>query len=84
MKKGCCVLYVTAFLYEFQEDEYETISWWRTFFSIGQTAPPRGANVCGPCLSPHGALRAYTVFLTAESLRLSLMMLSFTYRTVCF
>ena len=28
-----------------------------------QTAPPRGANWKSSCLSPHGALRAYTVFL---------------------
>ena len=35
----------------------------------GKTAPPRGANAWGLRLSPHGALRAYTVFLTAEPRR---------------
>ena len=41
-----------------------------------QTAPPRGAS--GECyiLSPHGALRAYTVFLTAEPRRGSSLVLS--------
>ena len=41
---------------------------------LSQTAHPRCANVDGGILSPHGALRAYTVLLTAEPRRGSLMM----------
>ena len=39
-----------------------------TFLLSAQIAPPRGASG-GDILSPHGALRAYTVLLTAEPRR---------------
>ena len=46
-------------------------------YDLLQTAPLRGANWNRECrLSPHGALRAYTVFPTAVHLRCTLMALS--------
>ncbi|MCI5784157.1 MAG: hypothetical protein MR030_07295, partial [Bacteroidales bacterium] len=48
-------------------------------YSIGNLDRPhalRGADGKRTCLSPHGALRAYTVFLTAEPRRGSSLVLS--------
>ena len=36
---------------------------------LSQTAPPRGASGKVAIVSPHGALRAYTVFLTGITVR---------------
>ncbi|MCI5783390.1 MAG: hypothetical protein MR030_03340 [Bacteroidales bacterium] len=48
---------------------------WCNFFSIiNRQHGLRRASGEGDVLSPHGALRAYTVFLTAEPRRGSLMM----------
>ena len=47
-----------------------------------QTAPPRGASGKWYFMSPHGALRAYTVFPTAEPRRGSPMAYLLQHRTL--